>query len=803
MPWEWMEGEACLAFTGNVLMNTPTTIGRSVPIMGACTFAFLVLSASLAIYALLPPSPLPANAPASEFSAERALKHSRVIAQVPHPAGSAANDEVRGYLLGQLKMMGVAAEEQVDRSVHGRTAAERKNVLGRIPGTANTKAFALTAHYDSVPYGPGAADDGGGVVAMLETARAIMAGAPLRNDIIFVFTDAEESGEQGAVCFTRHPWAAEVGVLLNLESRGTAGPSLMFETSPDNGWLISELAKAGTYTRASSLMYDVYKRMPFDSDFSVFKRNGFAGFNIAFVDNFAYYHTKSDTPDHLSLASLQNHGSYALGLARHFGNIPLDRPIAAPDAVYFNTVGSHLIHYPLSWSLRVALLAVLVFLSAVVLGLARGHLTLGGIAAGVGAFAVSAAGVSLFTLLPLGIAYGPQKLYTQYRTSITHLPDLKALYHNSLYGWAFAALALCVFTLCLLGFRRYLRISHLAIGALLWWAVVLLPLQRYLSGGSYYAAWPLLFSSLGLGISFLRAEEQPLLPWQTALLSVFALPGIFLLAPAYQAFLATVMIFTAPALVLMIVLPLGLLIPQLDLITTSRKWWLPAVSGGVGVILLVFGLAASGYSAERPKLNCMAYGLDLDTQKAFWMSADKELDEWTSRFFPVTAQDPSRGAITEFVPWDRSEYWKAPAPIAAYAGPQLQVISDTVKNDARELTLRVTAPDKPSELGLSMVSDAEVLSATVFGEPVDGARQDWHMSFRGFPREGADITLKIAPAARVAVKTDERLYGLPDLPGVPPRPDYMESEPNTIRRNKSLRSNHIFVTRTFEFPSGT
>jgi len=54
------------------------------------------------------------------------------------------------------------------------------NVLARIPGTANTKALAMEAHYDSVPYGPGADDDCGGVGVTLELARILKQGPPLK-----------------------------------------------------------------------------------------------------------------------------------------------------------------------------------------------------------------------------------------------------------------------------------------------------------------------------------------------------------------------------------------------------------------------------------------------------------------------------------------------------------------------------------------------------------------------------------------------------------------------------------------------
>ncbi len=782
-------------------MESPRSIQAATPFMSLLTCALLALSAFVAVYALQPPSPAPATAPESDFSALRAFRHTLATAQVPHPGGSPANDAVREYLVKELKAMGVETEVQVARRVDGATAIETKNVLARIRGTANTKAFAIAAHYDSVPYGPGATDDGVGVVAMLETARAVKAGPPLKNDIIFVFTDTEEGGLQGAKGFLLHPWAEEIGVMLNLEARGTCGPSMMFETSSGNGRLIAELAKAGVSARASSMMFDVYRRMPFNSDFTVFKNIGMPGLNVACVDNFAYYHTMNDSPENMNLATLQNHGSYTLGLARHFGKLDLNQPMSTQDAIYFNTIGSHLVHYPMTWGMGVAVLAAAMCGIAVVLGLLRGRLSLLGLLGGIGAFGAAMLCVSLFTLIPLAIAYGPAKLYTQYTTSITHLPDLKALYHNSLYGWALAAFAVCTFALCHLGFRRLFRVENLAAGALIWWLPLLAVLQKMLPGGSYYAAWPLFFSSLGLALWFLRSKEKPLLPWQALALGLFALPGIFLLTPAYEALLSTVMIFLAPALVLLFAMLLGLVIPQLELMASGRKWWLPAMSAATGLVLLAAGLFSSGYSPERRKLNSLAYAMDADKGEAFWLSPDEELDEWTAQFFPSMGPSNPRGTLEAIDPGDSSEYWRASAPVAGYAGPQLQVMRDATSGDTREVVLRITAPDKPSEMYIWLNSGEEILSTEVFGNEIRARRRDSSLKFRNFPREGADITLRLRAGSGLSMRMTENLHGLPELSGIPKRPEYMQPEPNTIRRDKELRSDNILVSRAFELPN--
>lgn len=783
-------------------MSPSASVNNSGVARSVLVTACFLLVGFVATYALLAPSPKPATAPPTEFSAVRALEHSKATARVPHPIGTPANDKVRAYIIRKLIEMGVEVEEQPFRHRDGRTIDVSANIIGRIPGTANSKAFTLMAHYDSVRYGPGAADDGAGLVAMLETARALKAGPPLANDVLFVFTDGEEDGGEGAHSFMRSPWADKVGLILNFEARGTSGPSLMFETSPGNGWLIPEAAKAGVDLRACSLMYSVFKLMPFNTDFNEAKRRGLSGFNVAFIDDFCWYHTKNDTPEHLSLASLQNHGSYALGLARHFGNLRLDGELAKPDVVYFNTLGSRLVYYPMTWSAPIAWAAALVFLFTVILGIVRGRMTFLGFLGGILAFALSAAAAMLVTLVGLAIVYGPQKLYTQYTTNITSLPDLVALNHNTLYCWAFAALATGVFMACYQWFCRRARPAGLAAGALAWWVVVLAGLEHFVPGGSYIAAWPLLFASLGLMVSFLMWADTAALPLRVFLLGAFAVPGLVLVVPSYQVLLTTVMIMTAPVLALLMALILALLIPQIPLMTTPNRWWLPVGASGVAVLMLAFGVATSGYTVERPKLNCLAYGLNFDTGSASWFSYDRQLDEWTSSFFRPVSSKPSRGTIGEFIADDSREYWKAPAPMASYVGPKATLVKDSSGPKGRIVTVHVTSPERARELRIRLVSDNTVHSAHVFDQHVEGGGKDWSMGFRGFPAEGADITFEVNPAAPLAFRVEAELLGLPSLSGVLARPDYMAVEPNTIRRPWSFRSDEVYLVRTFEFPAG-
>jgi Zn-dependent M28 family amino/carboxypeptidase len=193
--------------------------------------------------------------------------------------------------------------------------AKVENILVRLKGTGQGKAVLLAGHYDSVSTGPGAGDNAVAVAALLETLRALKAGEPLKNDVIFLFTDGEEAGLLGAKAFVEeHPWAKDVGIALNFDARGTTGPSYMFQTSDQNGWLIHEFAKAAPHPISNSLANEIYRLLPNDTDMTVFNKAGFHGLNFAYIDGSTKYHTMQDSYANVDERSLQHHGSYALAL---------------------------------------------------------------------------------------------------------------------------------------------------------------------------------------------------------------------------------------------------------------------------------------------------------------------------------------------------------------------------------------------------------------------------------------------------------------------------------------------------------
>ncbi|MBI4955340.1 MAG: M20/M25/M40 family metallo-hydrolase [Myxococcales bacterium] len=348
---------------------TPPRAWRELrPVLWALAALAAVLWLSSARFA--PPAPLGLDAPPERFSAGRAA---RILAEVlgdgaPHPVGSAAHAAVRDRITATLRTLGYAPELQTSFVCGGYGAcAPVENVVAVLEGREPGEAIVLAAHYDSVPAGPGASDDGAGVAAVLEIARALRALPQPRRSILLLHDDAEEDGLLGATAFVReHPRARDVRAVVNLEARGTSGPSLMFETGHDDAGLVALYAAAAERPLTSSLFRAVYDRLPNDTDLSVWKRHGYTGLNFAFVGDVVHYHTPADDLAHLDRGSLQHHGDNGLAAVRALADGDWDTH--GGDGVYFDVLGWLVVRWPLGATLPLAALALA--LAAAMIGLA-------------------------------------------------------------------------------------------------------------------------------------------------------------------------------------------------------------------------------------------------------------------------------------------------------------------------------------------------------------------------------------------------------------------------------------------------
>ena len=364
-------------------------IGKNRGLVIAGMGAALLLGATLAAYRT--PAPLGLDAASTVFSAARASEILKELVGngVPHPMGSAADSKVRDLIVKRLTALGYTTELQTGLSCNDFGACGTPTNIVATRGERTGKdAVMLAAHYDSVPAGPGASDDGVGVANLLEIARVLTMMPSPKHPVVLLVTDGEEAGLLGASLFTReHPLAKHIWAAVNMDSRGVSGPSLMFETGTANAWLMRMYGSSTLEPITNSLCYVIYKSLPNNTDFTIFKAASYQGFNLAFIGGVAYYHTTLDSFENASPSTMQHQGANALGSLLALANAADINPPAA-DSLFFDVLARSVVVWPVSSVLPAILAALALLAAATVLLIRRGHLSYAQAAYGfLGAFA--------------------------------------------------------------------------------------------------------------------------------------------------------------------------------------------------------------------------------------------------------------------------------------------------------------------------------------------------------------------------------------------------------------------------------
>jgi MFS family permease len=731
-------------------------------------FAFVVGLSLAGILLGGPPEPLPATAPASDFSAERAMAHVRQIAERPHPVGSADHARVRDYLIGTMEQIGLKVERQstiVRRGTRTVRMARVENLMTRIAGTDSTGAVLLASHYDSVAAAPGAADAGSGVAALVEAMRAFKTGPAPRNDVILLLNDGEELGLLGAKAFVeQHPWARDVRMTLNFEARGTSGPAWMFETAAENGAVVAEWASLVPKPAGSSLTYEIYKRLPNDTDFTEFRKLKTAGLNFSFVGGWENYHTPGDSAAALDGGSLQHHGEAALRLLRRFASMDL-ATLQARDAVYFSLPVVGLApRYSTVWAVPFAVAATVLFVIAVVRARRRREASLGGVILAALIFAAFAGASGYF-----GWRFGrlAGRLHERW------LPEGNVLMSGA-YAATMVAFVVAVWLALYVLLRKRFAAPSIALGALVVWVIAALLSSWFVAGASYVALWPLVGSVLMTAAARAERSDTSPGPGRTLAVMLLSVPAILIVWPLVDALFCTMGLApeSGAGIAALTALGLGALTIPIEFVVERRRWWPAGIAATVAVACLAVAVSETRYSDHHPKRVNVYYVMDADSQKASWAARVNGADAWTSQFLGASPQKGRPQALV--APWSSVDgvpgFLNGEAPVVNLPTPHAALVSAVPTEGGRNVTFRVTPGREGDELSVWVngvpALDVSIDGKRVTGEPAHRAADDtaWTLNYANAPASGAVVAMTLKGSQSLTVAVVERSFGLPAVP---------------------------------------
>ncbi len=703
----------------------------------------------------------PAASPAV-FSAyrARAILKDLVGDDLPHPIGSAGNAKVRERIVARLTALGYTTELQTGLVCNDFACGTPTNIVATYGAGPIEHAVLLAAHYDSVAAGPGASDDGAGVANLLEIARILRVMPARRHPVVLLVTDGEEAGLLGAQLFTReHRLAGRVWAAVNMEARGVSGPSLMFETGSANAWLMRRYAAAISNPITNSLFYVVYKTLPNNTDFTLFKQTSYQGFNFAFIGDVGHYHTPLDSFEHASAGSIQHQGDNALSTLLALADSADVHP-PTQDSVFFDVLARGVIVWPTAWILPASLVAWMLLMAEAVILYRRGQLQARQAAYGV---------IGLLTNLLVGalLSFAVLALLRV----LGRLPPMGApswIAHPLAMHIGFAALALASTGAVATWFTRRADFWGFWFGGSLGLALLSIASAIAIPGTSYVLLIAVFAAALA-PLPWMRCLAEGRTPSRGALEFIALAPGLIMLAVLLPLLLMLYSALGALAwsISTMVLCLTGcFLLPLLADTTQEARQFVMLLGGAVTFAGICITLLLPTYSAAWPQRMNVEYWVDADRGAAHWwlQAASQQVPE----------------AMADAVPFD-------PLPRARFAGyPAMGFFADAraLKLAAPELTqISATPGASPAavhfELLLKSARDAPA-AFVVF--PASANVQDVLVATHSGPlraklhrfRSG-DTVLQIAglagtgmrfgidaAAAPIQVAVFDETYGLPD-----------------------------------------
>jgi len=223
--------------------------------------------------------------------------HLQIITEEEHPVLSGYHAKVGDHIVDTIKNTeSFQVFEQKGETDSDMGNIEIRNIAAFKKSVQSEETILLSAHYDSETGSFGANDNGVAVASMLAIMKKYDS-IDLNKNLLFLFPDAEEQGLAGSRFFLDNIDKSDYGEIeyvFNFEARGAGGPVFMFESVNADDQDVNQLISKVDVVNNHSLATEIYKRLPNDSDLSVFKEIGVPGYNFGYFHGYYAYHTPED-----------------------------------------------------------------------------------------------------------------------------------------------------------------------------------------------------------------------------------------------------------------------------------------------------------------------------------------------------------------------------------------------------------------------------------------------------------------------------------------------------------------------------
>tara|TARA_R110002020_G_scaffold188940_5_gene387848 strand:- start:8588 stop:9958 length:1371 start_codon:yes stop_codon:yes gene_type:complete len=434
------------------------------------------------------------------------------------------------------------------------------------------------------------------------------------------------------------------------------------------------------------------------------------------------------------------------------------------------------------------ILATLLFLFLIFYGLHKRKLNGKMIAAGFVPFLLSLVSCGLvgFFGWKLILAIYPQ--YVEIQQGFT--------YNGHWYIAFFVFLSLAITFAIYKKFSKKFNEPSYFIAPLLFWLLINLAVFIILKGAAFFII-PVFFGLLSFFV-MLRQERPNLLA-----MALLAAPALFIFTPLIQFFPVGLGLKMLVISCVFTVLLFALIYPVFGYY--KMKGLLSVVCVLLAAFFFIKAHTKSKFSEERKKPNSLVYYKDADTDKTYWLTYDKEIDEWTQQYLSENPEDASKIlGEASYNKYGTNFSFAKEAPLKTIPDFEVILEADTLVENLREVKFTIVPKRKVNKIDLyaenntfqSIMFNGKEMPSSSISKNYRGTKNSALINYYVSENDSLKVHFSVAKESPVTFKVMEYSFDLMDDTqfNIAKRPDYTMPKPFVI-------TDAVAVKRTFSIDS--